>query len=174
MVGASVVIAKNNTLYCIVDYYSMFSIMKETDGFSTDGQIRAVKIIVEIEVGLLRKIVSDTGTNFISEKFRQFCRQLNIKQTITSSCHHQCNGQVEACIKLVKHTIRKCTDSNDDINLAFFVDMFHTDRCWTAQSCNAFIQQANQSPCATNREPIHFFTDDEHYEGIKDMQRKIH
>ena len=58
------------------------------------------------EFGQQKKIVSDEGMNFISDKFKQLCRQLNIDQAITSSYHHQSNGQVEACIKFVKHTIK--------------------------------------------------------------------
>ena len=57
------------------------------------------------EFGLPKNILSDVGRNFISDKFRQFCRQLNIEKTATSSYHHQGNGQVEACINFVKHTI---------------------------------------------------------------------
>ena len=37
--------------------------------------------------------------------FRQFCRQMNIEWSITSSYHHQTNGQVVACIKLIKCTV---------------------------------------------------------------------
>ena len=53
-----------------------------------------------------RKIVSDAGMNFISDQFEQFCKQLNIDQTIISSYHHKSNGQVEACIKFAKYTIK--------------------------------------------------------------------
>ena len=81
--------------------------MKKTDGLSADNLIRAVKIVFA-ECGLPKNTVSDAGKNFISDKLIQFCRQLNIQQAITSSYHHQNNGQVEPCIKFVKHTIRKC------------------------------------------------------------------
>ena len=74
--------------------------------------------IVSTETELPKKTVSDAGTNFISDKFKQFCRQLNIAQTITSSYHHHSNGQVEACIKFVKCAIKKCFHNNDGVNLA--------------------------------------------------------
>ena len=54
--------------------------------------------------GLPRKIMSDAGGNFISEKFEKFCKQLKIEHAV--SYHPQGNGQVEVCIKLVKHTIK--------------------------------------------------------------------
>ena len=50
--------------------------------------------------------------------FKQFCRQLNMDQAITSSYHHQSNVQVEACIKFVKSTIKKCFDNNYGFDLA--------------------------------------------------------
>ena len=81
---------KNNTLLCIVDYYSKFPVVKKTNGLSADNMFGVVKILFA-KFGLPKKIVSDAGTNFTSGKFRQFCRQLNIEWAITSSCHHQSN-----------------------------------------------------------------------------------
>ena len=75
---------KNKTLFCIVDYYSKFPVVKKAYGFSADNLIRAVKIVFA-EFGLPKKTVSDAATNFISDKFRQFCRQLSKEQPITLS-----------------------------------------------------------------------------------------
>ena len=38
---------------------------------------------------------------------------MNIEQVTSSSYHHQSNGQVEACMKFVKHTMEKCIETND-------------------------------------------------------------
>ena len=62
--------------------------------------------------------MSDAGGNFISEKFKNFCKSLNIEQAISSSYHHQSNGQVEACIKFVKCTLKKCFESRSDPQIA--------------------------------------------------------
>ena len=91
MVGANIFIIKSNTLLFIVDYYSIFPVVKKTDGLSAGNLIRAVKIVFA-EFGLPKKLVSDVGMNFISDKLRQLCRQCNIEQAITSSYHHQSNG----------------------------------------------------------------------------------
>ena len=58
------------------------------------------------------------GTNFIADKFQQFCKSINVEQAISSVYHHQSNRQVKACIKFTKHTFKKCTDSDRDINMA--------------------------------------------------------
>ena len=71
VVGANIFTIKNNTLLCIANYYSKFQVTEKTDGFSAENLIRAIKIVFA-EFGLPKKIVSNAGTNFISDKFRQF------------------------------------------------------------------------------------------------------
>ena len=51
--------------------------------------------------------LSDAGTNFVSEKFRCFCRSINIEQAVSLAYHHQSNGQVKAGIKFKKQTLKK-------------------------------------------------------------------
>ena len=74
--GADIFTTKNNTSLCIIDYYSKFSVVKKTDSLSADNLIRA-DTIVFTEFRLPKKIISDVGTNLVSENFKQFCRQLN-------------------------------------------------------------------------------------------------
>ena len=50
--------------------------------------------------------MSDAGGNLISDKFRQFCKCMNIEQ-VTSSYHYQSNSQVQVCIKFAKCTMKK-------------------------------------------------------------------
>ena len=106
----------NNNYLCIVDYHSKFPIVKKAEDMSTDSLILACKFIFS-EYGLPKKIMSDVGGNFISEKFRQFCKNMNIEQATSSSNHHQSNRQIEACIKLKKRTMKKCTETNKDIHI---------------------------------------------------------
>ena len=44
--------------------------------------------------------------NFVSLKFKDFCRKPDIEQELSSSDHHQSNGQVETCIKFAKQTMK--------------------------------------------------------------------
>ena len=69
------------------------------------------------EYRLLRKI-SDAGTNFVSEKCCEFCRSLNTHQTVSLSYNHQSSGQAEVCIHFMKCTMKKCFDTNNDVNPA--------------------------------------------------------
>ena len=71
------------------------------DGLSADSLILACKILLE-EYGLPNKIMAIAGGNFVSEKFKEFCGNLNIEHAVSSSYHHQSNRQVEVCIKFMK------------------------------------------------------------------------
>ena len=108
----------NNVNYlCVVDYNSKFPIVRKLQGLLTEHLINAVTAIFA-EYGILQKIMSNAGTNFVSERFRQFCKSINIEQAVSLAYHHQSNGQVEACIKLIKCTFKKCTESGRDRNIA--------------------------------------------------------
>ena len=76
-------------------------------GLLTEHLINAVTAIFA-KYGIPQKIMSDAGTNFVSEKF---CKSINIEPAVSSGYHHQSNRQVEACIKFIKHTFKKCAGS---------------------------------------------------------------
>ena len=62
--------------------------------------------------------MSEAGSNFISDKFKIVCRNLNIELAVSLSYHHQSNGQVEVHIKFIKPTIKKCIDTKSNIHIA--------------------------------------------------------
>lgn len=45
--------------------------------------------------GILEDIISDRGTQFTSQVWRAFCKQLDINVSLTSGYHPQANGQAE-------------------------------------------------------------------------------
>ena len=108
----------NNVNYlCVVDYNNKFPIVRRLQGLLAEQLINAVTAIFA-KYGIPQKMMSDAGTNFLSEKFRQFCKSINIEQAVSSAYHHQSNRQVEACIKFIKHTFKKCAGSGRDKNIA--------------------------------------------------------
>ena len=116
-ISADMFTLNNKHYLCIVDYHNKFPIIKKTEDLSADSLILTCQIIYA-EYRVPKKIISDSGGNFVSDKFRTFCKSLNIEQAFSSSCHHQSYGQVEACIKFVKYILRKCFDSKDDPHIA--------------------------------------------------------
>ena len=105
VVSADVFHFKNKHYLCIVDYNSKFPVIKRLEGLSVENLINMVKVIFT-EYGKTWKIMSDAGTNFISDRFWQFCKSINVEQVISSAYHHVSNGQVEACIKFIKCTFK--------------------------------------------------------------------
>ena len=87
------------------------------EGLSAESLINTIKTIFA-DYSLPRKIMLDTGTNFASDRFQQFCKNIKVEQAVSLVYHHQSNGQVEACIKFIKHTFKKCADLGRDINMA--------------------------------------------------------
>ena len=116
VIGVDMFQLSNKNYLCIVDYHSKFLVIKKMEGLSAESLITAVKIIF-VEYGIPCRLISDAGGNFISEKLKNFCNSLNIDQAVSSLYHHQSNGQVEACIKFIKCTIKKCSDSGGDIHM---------------------------------------------------------
>ena len=105
VIGTDMLTLNNTNYLCIVDYHSKFSVIKKTEEPSMDSLIQTCKYIL-LEYGLLQKMMSDTGGNFVSGKCKQFCKNLNREQVTSSLYHHQSSRQVEACIKVMKHTIQ--------------------------------------------------------------------
>ena len=107
----------NKNCLCIVDYHSKFPIIKKAEDLSTDSLILAHKIIFS-EYGLLKKIMSDAGSIFVSDRCKQFYKNLNTEQATSSSYYHQSNGPIEVCIKFMKCTFKQCTDTKTVIHIA--------------------------------------------------------
>ena len=88
-----------------MDYNSKFPVVKRLEGLSAESFINTLNIIFA-EYGIPKKIMSDVGTNLVSDRFQQFCKTINIEQAVASAYHHQSNEQVKACIKFIKHTFK--------------------------------------------------------------------
>ena len=71
-----------------------------------DSLMLACKVIFS-QHGLLMKIMSDVGGNFISDKFKQFCKNMNMEQAISSWYHHHSNGQVFCTESMCVYKIHK-------------------------------------------------------------------
>ena len=105
VLGVDIFHFNNMNYICIIDYHSKFPVVKRLEGLSTEKLMTTAKVIFA-EYDIPCKLMSDTGTNFISDRFRKFCSSLNIEQAVSSAYHHQNNGQDEACIKFIKCTFK--------------------------------------------------------------------
>ena len=67
--------------------------------------------------GCPKRILSDQGTQFISQAFKELCSHYNIEKIETTAYHQQCNGKVEKFGKFLLDTIStvlKADQSNWD------------------------------------------------------------
>ena len=94
VVGADVFHFNNINYLCVVHYNSKFPIIRKLQGLLAEHLINVVSAIFT-EYGTPQKLMSDAGTNFVSEKFRHSCRSINVEQAVSSAYHHQSNGQVK-------------------------------------------------------------------------------
>ena len=172
VVGADIFHYNNKNYLCIVDYNSKFPVIKRLEGLSAQNLTNAVKIIF-VEYGIPHKIMSDAGTNFISDRFRKFCKAINVEQATLPAYHHQSNGQVEACIKFIKLTFKKCAESGRDINMALL--QIHTTPLGPGLPSLAtllFNRQVRGIMPVLDHKPIGQDHDDEHYGKLMDKQHK--
>ena len=79
IVSANMFTLNNKHYLCIVDCHSKFPVIRKSEGFSADSLILTCKVIFT-EYGIPKKIMSDSGCNFISDQLKTFCKSLNIEQ----------------------------------------------------------------------------------------------
>ncbi|CAK9302873.1 unnamed protein product [Gordionus sp. m RMFG-2023] len=57
--------------------------------------------------GVTPTIVSDGGPAFISEQFKMFCVETEVKHILAPPYHPSSNGQAERMVSIVKNWLRK-------------------------------------------------------------------
>ena len=163
---------KNKHYLCTVDYNSKFPVIKRLEGLSAENLINMVKIIFT-KYGIPHKIMSDVGTNFIANRFWQFCKSINVEQVISSMYHHQSNGQVKACIKFIKCTFKKCADSGRDINMALLqICMMPLGQGLPSPATLMFSRQVCSIMPVIDCKPLIEDCDDDHHNKLVGRQQK--
>jgi hypothetical protein len=102
----------------IVDYHSNFF------EFDLLPDLHATTVIMKIKMQLARHgipecLVSDNGTQFTAQVFKDFMRQWNITHETISPGNSKANGAAESAVKIFKRIVRKCKASNEDPFLGF-------------------------------------------------------
>ncbi len=85
----------------IVDYYSKYPVVKLLQDNSAESLIEAFSEIVAL-FGIPNKLITDCGTNYMSDRFQLFCQKLGITHTPISSEHKQANDLTERNIGTLK------------------------------------------------------------------------
>ena len=100
-----------------VDYFSQFPVVRKLQSLHS---LSVIKILKEIftAVGIPKCIVSDGGTQFTSQEFKDFMRDWQINHRITSPTNAQSNGQAERFEQTVKNSLMKVMEGGEDLHLA--------------------------------------------------------
>ena len=127
--------------------------------------------VIFAEYRLPKKIMLGPGGNFISDKFKTFCKSLNIEQMFSSSYHCQSNRQGEACIKFVKCTRKKCFDTKGDPHIAVLqIRMTLQGPGLPSLATIWFNCPIRGIMPKTNRPPMGIVKNEEHYEVLVKRQ----
>ncbi|CAK1585831.1 unnamed protein product [Parnassius mnemosyne] len=84
----------NEYLLVVVDYYSRY---KEVNNYKNVTSLQIIKMVKEMfsRLGYPISITADNGKQFVSEEFRSFCKECNIKLFSTVLYWPQMIGEVE-------------------------------------------------------------------------------
>ena len=99
---------------------------------------------------------------------------INVEQAVSLVFHHQSNGQVEACIKFIKCTFKKCTDLDRDINMALLqISTTLLDQGLPSPATLMFNGQVQGIMPLLECKPIGQHCDEDHHNKLVDRQPKI-
>lgn len=101
-----------NQFLVVVDAHSKWTecnLMQKTDSAAV------VEKLGEIfsRFGLVRTLISDNASNFVSNEFQEFCRINGIKHITSAPYHPASNGQAENSVKTIKKGLKVTLQAND-------------------------------------------------------------
>lgn len=105
-----------------IDYFSGYVMVDYIQNETSEAVIATLNNNFR-KFGLAEKIISDNGPCFKSEKFNQFCEDLEISHITSSPHYHQSNGRAERAIQTVKQILKKCqTQKEITVALLAYLD----------------------------------------------------
>ena len=90
----------------LVDSFSKFMVTRTSNGCTAYDALSTVKLLID-NYGTPHRIQSDQGAAFISDIFRQYLRELKIKQQFSVASFPQSNGIVERAIGNLKQRLKR-------------------------------------------------------------------
>ncbi|XP_071499059.1 uncharacterized protein [Diadema antillarum] len=97
---------KHTHILTIVDYATRYVEAIPLKSISTVDLAEAL-VSVYSRVGIPTEVMSDLGTQFVSDLMREVCRLLSIGQLTSSRYHPMCNGLVERYNAVVKSALKR-------------------------------------------------------------------
>ena len=112
-IGADLCEIDGENYLVVVDYFSNFI---EIDFLTTTTTLQIVRKLKGMFArwGIPCQIMTDCGSQFTSEEFRNFLKNWGISQVTSSPHYHQSNGKAESAVKIIKQMIKKCKENDED------------------------------------------------------------
>ena len=96
----------------VVDYYSRFLVIRLLDNMTSHAVCNHFTSVLA-EYGLPATIISDFGSQYISERFKTKCKLSGITLRFSSPYHHQANSLAERTIGTCKSLLKKALEKNE-------------------------------------------------------------
>ena len=96
----------NRYILTIVDYATRYPEAVPLRNIDTETVAEAL-LEVYSRVGIPQEVLSDMGTQFVSELMQEVCRLISVKQLTTTPYHPMCNGLCERFNGTLKSMLRK-------------------------------------------------------------------
>ncbi|XP_046554151.1 uncharacterized protein K02A2.6-like [Haliotis rubra] len=88
----------------VTDYFSRFIEIAHLTNISSQQVIGKMKAMFA-RWGIPGEVLSDNGTQFLSEEFKKFAQQYNFHHTTSSPHYPQANGAAESAVKIAKRLL---------------------------------------------------------------------
>ncbi|OMJ11721.1 Retrovirus-related Pol polyprotein from transposon [Smittium culicis] len=119
-VGPISPISKNNNRFILtaVDYATKWPIARAVENIQTKTVVNFINTDIVQHFGVPKQLISDRGSNFLSDAALEFYEFLEINHTPTTTYRPQANGQVERLNQTLKNTLSKlCADDKENWDL---------------------------------------------------------
>ncbi|EGT47349.1 hypothetical protein CAEBREN_15307 [Caenorhabditis brenneri] len=103
----------NRFIAMFVDAFSKYIIAEAVPDQKADTLCEAFKERVAARFGPPKLLITDQGTNYMSQKFRDLLKKLNCSHNTSSAYHHEANGQVERANATLETMIRQIEDGEN-------------------------------------------------------------
>ena len=169
VVSADVFMINHKSLLCNSDYHSEFPVVKKVTGLSVNDLVHTAEMIFA-EYGLPRKIFT----------FQNECYIRNLQEILKKAKHPEIYNviillpkQWLMVIKFVKCTIKKCTDTNQETNLALLqIQSTPVGEGLPSPATMLLNRPTQELLPQKNRAPINIENDDAWYEALGAHQNK--
>ena len=92
----------NKYLLVFMEYLSKWVVTAALPSFDTDHVVPILLFEEVLKLGVSAKLITDNGSNYVSEAMVQICRRLGIQRSLISVEHPQTDGLVERINRTIK------------------------------------------------------------------------